>query len=149
MKWQKNHSCFDSRSLKVALDSSPLWGAARVEDTYNLLGHALRKALSVIAKAQELSLATVAVNAGAEIITGTSLKAALDLDWDDPTERKEALSTILESLNSVESWVEQKNDLSSEIKTQAKNSIQDARQIEAQDVEEALDASPKLTCMCC
>ena len=31
------------------LDSSPLWGAGRVEDTYNLLGHALRKALSVIA----------------------------------------------------------------------------------------------------
>ena len=27
-----------------ALDSSPLWGAGRVEDTYNLLGHALRKA---------------------------------------------------------------------------------------------------------
>ncbi len=136
---------YDSRSLKVALDSSPLWGAARVEDTYNLLGHALRKALSVIAKAQQLSLATVAVNAGAEIITGSSLKAALDLDWDDPTERKEALSTILQSLNSVESWVEQKNDLSSEVKTQAQNSIKDARQIEAQDVEEELDGSPKLT----
>lgn len=84
------------------------------------------------------------MNAGAEIITGTSLKAALDLDWDDPTERKEALSTILQSLNSVESWVEQKNDLSSEIKTQAKNSIQSGRQIEAQDVEEELDGSPKL-----
>ncbi len=35
---------FSSRTLRAALDSSPLWGAARVEDTYNLLGHALRKA---------------------------------------------------------------------------------------------------------
>ena len=41
---------FSSRTLRAALDSSPLWGAARVEDTYNLLGHALRKALEVIAR---------------------------------------------------------------------------------------------------
>jgi hypothetical protein len=32
---------FSSRTLRAALDSSPLWGVARVEDTYNLLGHAL------------------------------------------------------------------------------------------------------------
>src|SRR5262245_49018864 len=36
---------FSARALRAALDSSPLWGAGRVEDTYNLLGHALRKAL--------------------------------------------------------------------------------------------------------
>ncbi len=35
---------FCPRYLRGALDSSPLWVAARVEDTYNLLGHALRKA---------------------------------------------------------------------------------------------------------
>jgi hypothetical protein len=34
------------------LVSSPLWGAGRVEDTYNLLGHALRKAVGVIARQQ-------------------------------------------------------------------------------------------------
>ena len=39
-----------ARRLRAALDSSPLWGAGRVEDTYNLLGHALRKALGVIAR---------------------------------------------------------------------------------------------------
>ena len=27
---------FGARQLRVALDSSPLWGAGRVEDTYNL-----------------------------------------------------------------------------------------------------------------
>jgi Transposase domain (DUF772) len=40
------------RQLRVALDSSPLWGADWVEDTYNLMGHALRKALGVIAAQQ-------------------------------------------------------------------------------------------------
>ncbi len=31
-----------SRQLRAALDRSPLWGAGRVEDTDNLLGHALK-----------------------------------------------------------------------------------------------------------
>jgi Transposase domain (DUF772) len=31
---------FGARALRAALDSSPLWGAGRVEDTYNLVGHA-------------------------------------------------------------------------------------------------------------
>jgi hypothetical protein len=46
----KNTPGYSERSLRAALDSSPLWGAARVEDTYNLLGHALRKSLEIIAK---------------------------------------------------------------------------------------------------
>jgi transposase len=41
-----------ARALRAALDSSPLWGAGRVEDTINLMGHALRKALGVIAVLQ-------------------------------------------------------------------------------------------------
>jgi transposase len=48
---------FGSRALRAALDSSPLWGAGRVEDTYNLLGHALRKALGVLARQQRRGLA--------------------------------------------------------------------------------------------
>ena len=43
---------FGARALRAALDSSPLWGAGRVEDTFNLMGHALRKALGVIAVLQ-------------------------------------------------------------------------------------------------
>jgi len=73
----------------VALDSSPLWGAARIEDTYNLLGHALRKAL-VIAQNEQRDLASVAEGAGTEILTGTSLK--VNLDWDDPQARNGTVS---------------------------------------------------------
>jgi hypothetical protein len=135
---------YNPKSLKVALDSSPLWGAARVEDTYNLLGHALKKALQVIAQDYQQDLTTVAANTGADIITETSLKAALDLDWDDPETRNAALSTILQTLNSVESWVKQKTDLSDKTATEVNKSIDDARQIELQDVEEAPDGSPKL-----
>ncbi len=38
--------------LRAALDASPLWGAGRVEDTINLLGHALRKVVGVLARQQ-------------------------------------------------------------------------------------------------
>src|SRR6266853_2664191 len=40
---------FGPRALRAALDSSPLWGAGRVEGTYNLVGHALKKVLRVVA----------------------------------------------------------------------------------------------------
>ncbi len=40
---------FGPRALRAALDSSPLWGAGRVEDTSNLVGHALKKVMRVVA----------------------------------------------------------------------------------------------------
>ena len=135
---------FSSRTLRAALDSSPLWGAARVEDTYNLLGHALRKALDIIARDQKQDLSALASQAGADIVAGSSLKAALDLDWDDPQQKTQALSTILQTLNTVESWVTQLPALPERTVTQAKQSLEDARKIEAQDIEEEVPGSPKL-----
>lgn len=37
----QQNSGFSARRLSVALDSNPLWGAARVEDTFNLWGQTL------------------------------------------------------------------------------------------------------------
>lgn len=140
----KSRGSYNSNSLKIALDSSPLWGAARVEDTYNLLGHALRKALEIIAENTQESLENVAASAGAGIVAKSSLKAALDLDWDEPESRNVALSTILQTLNSVEFLVNQKTDLSDLTINQVNQNLATARQIETQDVEEASDGSPKL-----
>jgi Transposase DDE domain/Transposase domain (DUF772) len=135
---------YNSTSLRIALDSSPLWGAARVEDTYNLLGHALRKALSIIAESNQDILENVASSFSADIIAKTSLKAALDLDWDNPEARNIALSNILQTLNSVESQINQKTDLNDSTLQQVQSNLIIARQIETQDVEEAADGSPKL-----
>jgi len=97
------------RQLRAAPDSSPLWGAGRVEDTYNLMGHALRKALGVIARQQGWGLAegtaALAEQAGAGVLGGSSLKAALDMDWDDPAARGHALGVVLAALESVEVFV--------------------------------------------
>ncbi len=77
-------------------------------------------------------------------MAGSSLKAALDLDWDDPQQKTQALTTILQTLNTVESWVKEQTDLNETAVTQAKQSFEDGRIIEAQDIEEEPDGSPKL-----
>jgi hypothetical protein len=99
---------FGARALRAALDSSPLWGAGRVEDTFNLMGHALRKALGVIAAVQgwgqAAGTAVVAAQAGVPQLAASSLKAALDLDWDDPAARDQALAQVLGFLDQVQAF---------------------------------------------
>src|SRR5229473_3625550 len=100
---------FGARALRAALDSSPLWGAGRVEDTFNLMGHALRKALGVIAavqgRGQAAGTAVMAGLAGVPQLAASSLKAALDRDWDDPAARDAALARVLGFLDQVEAFV--------------------------------------------
>lgn len=124
---------FGARQLRGALDSSPLWGAARVEDTYNLLGHAVRKALGVIASQQGRALAAVAQEAGAELVAGSSLKAALDLDWDNPEARTQALTHVLAALENVEQWLVQHPELITE-DSPVPDCLGAARQVCAQNV---------------
>jgi transposase len=125
---------FGARALRVALDSSPLWGAGRVEDTYNLLGHALRKALGVIARQQGRGLAEIAHEVGTPVLGGSSLKAALDLDWDDPAARSHALTLVLAALDQVEQTVAARPGLGEEPQVAA--SLAAARQVRRQDIEE-------------
>ena len=66
------------------LDSTPLFGADRVEDTLNLLGHALRKAVGLAAQALDTSAEVLVEDAGLPLVGHSSLKAALDLDWGSP-----------------------------------------------------------------
>ncbi len=97
---------FGSRALRAALDSRPLWGAGRVEHTINLIGHALKKLMGVVAEQQRRELMEVGQEAGAEMVCGNSLKAALDRDWDQLGQREEALSMVLRVLQAVETWVQ-------------------------------------------
>jgi transposase len=92
--------------LRAALDSSPLWGAGRVEDTINLLGHALRKVVGALARQQGWGLAegtrVLAAQAGVAELAASSVKAALDLDWDDPAALQHALGVVLAAVGRVE-----------------------------------------------
>lgn len=145
------NGAFSARALRVALDSSPLWGAGKVEDTYNLLGHALRTALSVLARQQGRGLADVAHDVGAPILGGPgSLKAALDLDWDDPEARTVGLVQVLAALTAVEQWLDTQATTAPETEAAAVAPVaaQQARavaqQVRTQDVEQAAGGRPVL-----
>ena len=121
-----------SRQLRAALDSSPLWGAGRVEDTYNLLGHALRKALGVIARQQGRGLTEVAAEAHVPLLGGEqSLKATLDCDWDDPTARARALEQVVAALTGVEQWL----DGQAAVPDETRAAVAVAERVREQDLE--------------
>jgi hypothetical protein len=133
---------FGHQQLRLALDSSPLWGAGRVEDTLNLLGHAVRKAVGMVARHQGREVAAVAVEAGALVLGATSLKAALDADWDDPASLPWALGVVLAALTDVEQYVEEQPP--SPARQAAQGALVVAAQVVAQDVEGQGEGAPRL-----
>ncbi len=140
---------FSPRALRAALDSSPWSGCARgcagrVEDTSNLLGHARRKALALVARQSASALSEMAAAAGTPVLGGTSLKAALDLDWDDPAARERALGRVLATLAGVERYLATQPLEAAPLPVQAqvRASLDAAQQVRAQDVELAERVDP-------
>src|SRR6266699_1494114 len=64
---------------------------------------------------------------------GSSLKAALDRDWDQQVQKDEALTLVLQVLRTVDAWVQQLID--QEDKAVAEPILAIARQVEKQDVQ--------------
>jgi hypothetical protein len=97
------------------------------------MGHALKKVMRVVADQQGRELAEVAKAAGAELVCDTSLKAALDRDWDQQLQKDEALELVLQVLSAVQTWVETLVD--PEEKAAAQQRVKVAEQVQRQDVE--------------
>src|SRR6266853_4433210 len=127
-----------ARQLRAALDSTPLFGAGRVEDTLNLLGHALRKAVGLAAKALDTSAEVLMVDAGLELVRQSSLKAALDLDWGAPTARASALRLVLEEVERWKNWLAQQQRLAAQ-----ESPIQDVLETIEQMVAQATEPDPE------
>src|SRR4029434_3718358 len=132
---------FGTRQLRAVLDSTPLFGAGRVEDTLNLLGHALRKAVGRAAQVLDTSADAVAEGAGLTLLGHSSLKAALDLDWGEPSAWERALGLVLEEVGRWQCWLEQQHTLA----TQAppiEQVMETIGQIITQDTEPDPDGEP-------
>ena len=96
---------FGWQALRAALDSSPLLGAGRVEDTWNLVGRALQTVATCAAVTLRISRDAVLREAGVTLLGAPSLKAALDIDWTDPTAQADALARLLADVDRLEAWV--------------------------------------------
>ncbi len=93
------------KTLRVAMDSSPLEGAGRVEDTVNLLAHAGRKIVACVAKLLGWTEKRVCLAAGVPLLLESSVKKGLDLNWSDPDEKAEAIPMLVAQLTELERWV--------------------------------------------
>lgn len=101
----KKTGSFGWKNLRAALDSSPLHGAGRVEDTWNLIGRAMTKVVHAVSMALNLDEETVIKSAGLSVLTADSIKSALDVDWDDNEAKMEALERLLSQVDALEAWI--------------------------------------------
>ena len=132
---------FGARQLRAALDSTPLFGAGRVEDTLNLLGHALRKAVGLAARQLGVSAEAILEEADFVLVGHSSLKAALDLDWGQPKAREQALRLVLEEVERWKTWLVQHPHLVKE-GAPLKDVMDTIAQIVTQDTEPDPDGGP-------
>jgi len=109
VQFAREHGGFDPKKLpkdlRVAMDSMPLEGAGRVEDTLNLLGHAARKLVECVAELVGKPYRQICVSAGIPVLLSTSIKKGLDCEWSDPTQKADALRRLLEQLESLQDWI--------------------------------------------
>lgn len=101
----KTRGGFGWQHLRAALDSSPLLGAGRIEDTWNLIGRALQTVVTCAAQTLHVPRTHVVRAVGLTLLDAPSLKAALDIDWQDPTAQAEALARLLAEVDRLEAWV--------------------------------------------
>ena len=99
-----------SKAVRVAIDSRPLIGAGRVEDTINLLGHAAKKIVELVSKLLDVGYEDVCRNAGIPVLLGSSVKAALDIDWSNPQQKATAVEIVERQVSSLHRWVERNLD---------------------------------------
>jgi len=113
----KRTKAFDYKKLpkeiEVAVDSSPLLGAGRVEDIFNMLAHAAMKGIPLLAE--------------------SSIKKALDIDWDDDAERNAALERLLGEIEALEAWVHQNFEKEASKPPRVKNGVAKDRRISIED----------------
>jgi transposase len=96
---------FGWQALRASLDSSPVAGAGRVQDIRNLIGRALATVAICPATAVRRPRAKVLREAAVTLVAAPSLKAALDIDWDDPAAQAAALARLLAEVDRLEQWV--------------------------------------------
>jgi hypothetical protein len=99
-----------SKALRVAIDSRPLVGAGRVEDTLNLLGHAARRIVQLVSKLTKRPPEEICRRAGIPLLLGSSIKAGLDIDWSDPKQKASAVEVVERQVSSLQQWVERHLD---------------------------------------
>jgi hypothetical protein len=131
-----------SKALRAAVDSRPLAGAGRVEDTINLLGHAARSIVRLVSKITQRSPEEICRRAGIPLLLAPSVKAGLDINWSDPKQKAMAIEVVERQISSLQRWVDVHLD---EGASEPLRPYLDAiTQVSTQDLETAEDGSVRV-----
>lgn len=126
-----------SKAVRVAIDSRPLAGAGRVEDTLNLLGHAARLIVKSVSQILDRTPEELCRKAGIPLLLSPSIKAGLDIDWSDPAQKVAAVQTVERQVASLVRWVEK--HLDDGIDAPLKQYLEAVTAIREQDLEQTRD----------
>lgn len=129
------------KQLSVGIDSRPLLGAGKVEDTFNLLGHAARKIVECAAQVTGKSYEDICSQAGIPLLLHKSIKAGLDINWNDPLQRDDAIDRLVCQVSSLHRWLEKKDVAREE---ELRPYIEAVAQVQQQDLEESADGRMKI-----
>jgi hypothetical protein len=122
-----------SKAVRVAVDSRPLAGAGRVEDTINLLGHAARSIVRLVATLTDRAPEEICRKAGIPLLLAPSIKAGLDIDWSDSKQKVAAIEVVERQVSSLQRWVER--HLDDVVVRPLDPYIEAIHQVRAQDLE--------------
>lgn len=125
------------KDLRLVIDSSPFEGAGRVEDTFNLLGHAARKVVQCVSRATGLPVERICESAGIPILTAPSVKTGLDVDWNDDTQKRQALARLVSQLDSLHTWIQ--TDMPVVMDDVVKGHLATLERIKAQNLAEPIN----------
>lgn len=125
---------FGWQKLRAAMDSSPLEGAGRVEDTWNLIGRAMSKVVRAVSTALDVDEQVVIREARLSVLEAPSIKAALDIDWNDEDAQHEALARLLDEATRLEKWVS-KRAAEESTEPPLKDAVDILRRVVEQDTE--------------
>ncbi len=99
---------FSHKRLRAIFDSSPLLGAGRIEDTFNLLGRAIQELVEVVAQEAGVEVQSIADELELKVVGASSIKASLDIDWRIPEERNAGLNALVKQFRNLEGWLQAK-----------------------------------------
>jgi hypothetical protein len=125
---------FGWRNLRGALDSSPLRGAGRIEDTWNLLGRAIGNLVSAVASSTSRTVDQLVTEVGLTVLGGTSLKSLLDIDWDDSAAREGAFRRLVDEAATLQTWIEVRDEVDA-CSPPVDGALTDLRRVLEQDTE--------------
>jgi hypothetical protein len=131
-----------SKALRVAIDSRPLAGAGRVEDTLNLLGHCARSIVRIVSQLTEREPEEICRKAGIPLLLAPSIKAGLDIDWSDAKQKAMAVQVIERQVSSLQNWVE--HHLDEAVHEPLRPYIDALGQVREQDLETTKQGSTQI-----